>query len=64
MKVLIACEFSATVRDAFRKHGKKRWANQTDSGQNRLGPSADRWAIRSKTYQGIADAMAEQWSVE
>lgn len=42
--------------------GKKRWSNQTDSGQNRLGPSPDRWKIRSKTYQGIADAMADQWS--
>jgi hypothetical protein len=42
--------------------GKKRWANQTDSGQNKLAPSADRWKLRSKTYQGIADAMAEQWS--
>ena len=41
--------------------GKKRWANQTDSGQNRLPPSADRWKIRSTTYQGIADAMAAQW---
>lgn len=40
----------------------KRWANQTDSGQNRLPPSADRWRIRSVTYQGIADAMAEQWT--
>lgn len=39
----------------------ERWANQTDSGQNRLGPSPDRWKLRSKTYQGIADAMAEQW---
>jgi len=26
-----------------------------------LPPSADRWKIRSKTYKGIADAMAEQW---
>ena len=26
-----------------------------------LPPSADRWKIRSKTYQGIADAMADQW---
>lgn len=26
-----------------------------------LPPSADRWKIRSTTYQGIADAMAEQW---
>jgi hypothetical protein len=42
--------------------GKKRWANQTDSGQNRLPPSEDRWKIRSETYAGIAKAMAEQWS--
>jgi hypothetical protein len=42
-------------------NGKKRWANQTDSGQNRLAPSADRWALRSATYSGIARAMAEQW---
>jgi hypothetical protein len=41
--------------------GKKRWANQTDSGQNRLPPSAARWKLRSTTYQGIADAMAAQW---
>jgi hypothetical protein len=43
-------------------NGRPRWANQTDSGQNRLGPSPDRWAKRSATYEGIADAMAEQWS--
>jgi site-specific DNA-cytosine methylase len=42
-------------------NGKKRWANQTDSGQNKLAPSSERWKLRSKTYQGIADAMAEQW---
>jgi hypothetical protein len=41
--------------------GKKRWGNQTDSGQNKLGPSDDRWKIRSETYAGIANAMAEQW---
>jgi hypothetical protein len=33
----------------------------TDSGQNKLGPSDTRWAERSRTYEGIADAMAEQW---
>lgn len=43
-------------------NGRKRWRNQTDSGQNRLGPSDDRWKIRSETFQGIAAAMAEQWS--
>jgi hypothetical protein len=26
-----------------------------------LPPSADRWKIRSTTFQGIADAMATQW---
>jgi len=42
-------------------NGKKRWGNQTDSGQNKLGPSEDRWKIRSETYKGIAEAMAQQW---
>jgi hypothetical protein len=42
-------------------NGKARWGNQTNSGQNRLGPSEDRWKIRSETYVGIANAMAEQW---
>lgn len=42
-------------------NGKKRWSNQTDSGQNKLSPSFDRWKIRSKTYEGIAQAMANQW---
>ena len=42
-------------------NGKPRWANQTDSGQNKLPPSADRWRQRSKTYSGIANAMADQW---
>ena len=26
-----------------------------------LPPSEDRWKLRSTTYQGIADAMAQQW---
>lgn len=41
--------------------GRKRWANQTDSGQNKLGPSPERAAVRAVTYPGIAKAMAEQW---
>ena len=41
-----------------------RWENQTPSGQNKLGPSPDRWTIRSKTYPGIAHAMATQWGTE
>lgn len=29
---------------------------------HRLPPTADRWKLRSTTYQGIANAMAKQWS--
>lgn len=35
--------------------------NLTPSGQNKVGPSPDRWKKRSRTYLGIAKAMAEQW---
>ena len=42
-------------------NGRKRWGNQTDSGQNKLPPSEDRWKIRSATYACIAEAMADQW---
>lgn len=32
-----------------------------DQRIHRLSPSPDRWKQRSKTFQGIADAMAAQW---
>lgn len=38
-----------------------RWDNQTPSGQNKLGPSKDRWLKRSTTYLGVGNAIAEQW---
>jgi site-specific DNA-cytosine methylase len=28
---------------------------------HRMPPTVDRWKLRSITYQGIADAMADQW---
>lgn len=40
---------------------KQRWSNQTDSGQNKLGPSEKRMMERARTYRGIADAMALKW---
>lgn len=43
-------------------HAKPRWANQTDSGQNKLTPSATRSMERSLTPVGLAKAMADQWS--
>ena len=47
--------------DVLPGDSKTRRANQTASGQNKLPPGKDRWKIRSATYQGIADAMANQW---
>jgi hypothetical protein len=43
------------------KNGKLVYANQTPSGQNKEGPSDQRGALRSLTYQGIAAAFADQW---
>jgi len=40
------------------------WENQTPSGQNKVGETTRRAALRSKTYEGIAQAMAEQWGEE
>ena len=39
------------------KNGKKRGGAWT----MKLPPSPDRWKIRSRTFRGIADAMAKQW---
>lgn len=47
--------------EAFQENGRPRWRNQTATGQNKLGPSVSRWKLRSKTYEGIAVAMAQQW---
>lgn len=49
------------VRDPRTGKTVERWANQTDSGQNNLPPSEERWMHRSRTYPGIAWAMAKQW---
>lgn len=40
---------------------RPRWANQTNSGQNKLSPSPTRAAERAVTYEGVAKAMAAQW---
>lgn len=47
-RILIACEFSGRVRDAFIAKG-------------RLPQSSTRSKLRSTTYLGVAAAMAEQW---
>ena len=45
----------------YNDKGLPRWSNQTPQGQDKTGPSSDRWAKRSKTFTGIAKAMSEQW---
>ncbi len=44
-----------------RSDWRMRWSNQCDSGQNALGPDEQRSADRARTYEGLAEAMAEQW---
>lgn len=44
-------------------NGKKRWGNQTDSGQNRLPPGPNRSADRARNYPGIVIAMSQQWGL-
>jgi hypothetical protein len=50
------------VRDPNTGKWTERWSNQTDSGQNKLAPSDDRWAQRSETYPGVSREMARQWA--
>lgn len=45
-----------------RPNGKRYWSNQTDTGQNRLSPGADRWQKRADTYPGIASAIVEYFT--
>lgn len=50
------------IRDIERD--KYYWSHRAEdgfSGQNRLSPSDNRAELRSKTYPGIAKAMADQW---
>ena len=47
--------------DMFGFPATPRWSNQTDSGNNKVGPQKRRQEIRSQTYPGIARAMAAQW---
>ena len=74
MKILTACEFSGSVRDAFAARGHDAWScDLLDSEQpgnhiagdvlDILGdlPISERAALRSRTFQGFAEAMAEQW---
>jgi hypothetical protein len=71
-RVLVACEFSGIVRDAFAAQKRDAWSCDLlptkRPGQHVMGPveplldrDKDRAKIRSRAYTGIAQAMASQW---
>lgn len=37
-------------------------AHKAWSAVHRASPGSDRWKLRSRTFQGVADACADQWS--
>ena len=49
-----------TPTDDVKRQTMELPANERDK-VHYMPPSADRWKLRSTTYQGIADAMASQW---
>lgn len=77
MKVLVACEESQRVCCAFREKPEKGWENQQFTKDGRYGGFGGTWGVhdgkwrrygdpevakeRSKTFPGIAQAMADQW---
>lgn len=74
MNVIVAGEKSGVIRDAFARRGHNAWScdmepSSSAGGQHYQGNWHDiHWqsfdlliALRSETYLGIAEAMAEQW---
>jgi len=59
IRIVTVNGYDFACKDTFL--GKPVWSNQTPSGQNKLGPSKERAALRAKTYSGIAREMAHQW---
>lgn len=71
MNVLVACEESQRVCTAFREKGHNAFSCDILPCSGKSMPSwyAEAWhlpkeersKLRSKTFQGIAQAMADQW---
>ena len=64
MNVLIACEESQTVCKAFQERGHNAFSceeSQTVCKAFRERGKEKSAKYRSKTFKGIAEAMAEQW---
>ncbi len=65
LRVLIGCETSGVMRRAFAARGRDAWfcdlLAAEDGSIHRASPGPDRWKLRSRTFQGIANACADQW---
>jgi hypothetical protein len=48
-------------REDFEFYDAYDWAIKQWHAVHRAPPGPDRWKFRSRTFQGIANAMAEQW---
>lgn len=59
MRILLACEFSGAVRDAMLAKGHEALSCDLLPSET---PGPDRAMERSRTYPGIAAAMAHQWA--
>jgi hypothetical protein len=60
MRLLLACECSGAVRDAMLAKGHEALSCDLLPSET---PGPDRAMDRSRTFPGIAAAMAEQWSL-
>ncbi len=65
MRVLVGCEFSGIVREAFAARGHVLVPTNIVDGRyarvHREPPGPNRWRNRSRTLSGVAQAIAEQW---
>lgn len=55
-------EYCPPRKTLYKGRVVERWSNQLPSGASNVSPSDDRWRERSRTYPGLAAAMAAQWS--
>lgn len=61
LKNLPKLESTHIILASYYTNGSPRWDNQTPTGADKTAPGKDRWKVRSRTYEGIAKAMADQW---
>ena len=54
-------DYIAPRRTTYKGRAVDRWANQSPCGADNKSPGPNRWRDRSRTFTGIARAMADTW---